>query len=123
MVSFVVRPINGKMTMVRKDEAARPRSAVSDLPAPMIISDRFDKPVMSMASGQLCESRSELRRTYRPDGNPQGKTYVEVGEEDITHFEPPKRDRKADRDAIERAISDVESGNAPPVLTTDMLKA
>ncbi len=60
---------------------------------------------------------------YRPDGNPAGKEYIEVGNENISDFKRPERDRKADRAAIERAISDVENGNAPPVLTTDMLKA
>lgn len=119
-VSYVVRPINGKMTLVRKDMAAplRPRGASSDFPTPRLVR-AFSEPVQSMADGKYYDTPADLRRSYKASHNPQGVDYIEVGNEDTTKFTPPKRDRKADRDAIERAINDVENGNVPPVLTTD----
>jgi hypothetical protein len=105
------------MTLVRKDQLPRgPEPGRSDLPLPHIVRP-FAEPVQSMADGKFYDDPASLRRTYRADGNPQGVEYVEVGNEDITKFTPPKRDRRADREAIERAISDVENGKAPPILT------
>jgi len=77
----------------------------------------FREPVQSMADGKYYDDPASLRATYKASNNPHGVDFLEVGNEDITGFTPPQRDRAADRDAIERAISDVESGNAPPVLT------
>lgn len=70
-----------------------------------------------MADGKFYHDAASLRATYKASNNPHGVDFVEVGNEDITRFTPPKRDRRANRDAIERAISDVENGNAPPVMT------
>lgn len=79
----------------------------------------FSEPVQSMADGKFYTDAASLRATYKASGNPQGIDYIEVGNEDITTFTPPQRDRKADREAIEKAINAVEYGDAPPVLTTD----
>lgn len=76
----------------------------------------FSDPVQSMADGKFYDDPAALRATYKASGNPQGIDYVEIGNEDVTTFTPPKRDRKADREAIERAICDVEAGNVPPIL-------
>lgn len=118
MACFVVRSVNGKMTLVPK-EKAKPlvsQDARSSLAFPSIIGT-FKEPLQSMADGKWYTDAASLRRSYKAANNPQGVDYLEVGNEDITKFSKPKRDRKADRDAIERAISDVASGNAPPVLT------
>ena len=88
----------------------------SSLPCPRIVRP-FSSPVQSMADGKYYDDPHSLRQSYKAQNNPQGVDYVEVGNEDITSFTPPKRDRKADRDAIERAINDVENGNVPPILT------
>lgn len=90
--------------------------ARSDLASPMLVR-AFSSPVQSMATGEWYDTPRDLERSYKASGNPQGIDYVCVGNEDTTRFTPPKRDRKADREAIERAICDVESGNAPPILT------
>lgn len=42
-----------------------------------------------MADGRTYSSKSALRATYKPNGNPQGESYVEVGNEPIR--EPPKQ--------------------------------
>lgn len=69
-----------------------------------------------MADGKYYDDPAALRATYKASGNPQGVDYIEVGNEDITTFTPPKPDRRANREAIERAIADVDAGRAPPVL-------
>lgn len=70
-----------------------------------------------MADGKFYDDPTSLRATYKAANNPHGVDFLEVGNEDMTKFTPPKRDRAANRDAIDRAISDVESGNAPPIMT------
>lgn len=95
------------------DGPAPQRSA---FPCPRLVRP-FREPVQSMADGKYYDDPASLRATYRAGNNPHGVDFVEVGNEDITTFTPPKRDRKANRDAIERAISEVESGNAPPIMT------
>lgn len=87
----------------------------SEFPCPRIVRP-FSDPVQSMADGRFYDDAASLRATYKASNNPQGVDYIEVGNEDITSFTPPQRDRKANREAIERAICEVESGNAPPIL-------
>lgn len=84
--------------------------ARSDLPSPHFICDTMDE-TKSMLDGKLYSSKSELRKTYKTAG------MIELGNEPMADFKCPERDRKGDRDAIERAIELVESGNAPPVMT------
>ncbi len=85
------------------DNHRRPDEALS---APSVISD--SQPfIQSMATGQWFDSKSELRKTYRPSGNPQGERYTEVGN-DPAHLRPrkkPKRDRMAVRAAVHGAFS------------------
>lgn len=92
------------------------RGQRSDLPLPSLVR-AFSSPVQSMADGKWYDTPADLRRSYKAENNPHGVDFIEVGNEDITKFTPPHRDRKADREAIERAINDVENGNVPPILT------
>jgi hypothetical protein len=55
----------------------------SDLPCPMVISDHIE-PVQSMADGNYYSSKSSLRKTYKPSGNPEGASYVELGNEKVS---------------------------------------
>lgn len=61
----------------------RTERAVSSLPSPMIISDHIET-VQSMADGNFYSSKSSLRKTYKPSGNPDGASYVELGNEKIS---------------------------------------
>src|SRR5690606_4751880 len=88
----------------------------SSMACPYIVRP-FSEPVQSMADGKSYDDPHSLRASYKAANNPLGVDFSEVGNEDITKFTPPQRDRKADREAIERAINDVENGNAPPILT------
>lgn len=84
-------------------------------PVPFIVRP-FSEPVQSMADGKYYDDQSSLRATYKAANNPQGVDYVEVGNEDITKFEAPKRDKQSSKDAIERAISKIDNGYVPPML-------
>lgn len=106
----------GRQRRIRVEEP-RPNNR-SALPLPIVIRP-FSEPVRSMANGKLCDTPRELEATYRASGNPQGKEYECVGDDPLPTFKRPTVDRKAQRDAIERAICDVDAGNVPRVLTTD----
>ena len=99
------------------DKPIRQRGARSGLPCPMVIRDSMDD-IQSMADGRIYDSKSALRRSYTADGNPQGRDYQEIGG---TEIEPAGRasvDKKALRDAVDKAMHDVETGQIP-----DSLKA
>lgn len=73
---------------------------------PTIMSDYID-PVQSQADGRTYDSKSALYRSYRADGNPQGIAYECVGNENITDFKRPTRDKSAAISAIKRALGDL----------------
>jgi hypothetical protein len=68
----------------------RTERAVSSLPSPMIISDHIE-PVQSMADGNYYSSKSSLRKTYKPSGNPEGVSYTELGTEKVSAPPAPKQ--------------------------------
>ena len=95
------------------EKPTRQRGASSGLPCPMVIRDSMDGDLQSMADGKWYDSKSALRRSYTADGNPQGRDYQEIGG---TEIEPAGRasvDKKALRDALDRAMHDVETGQIP----------
>lgn len=81
--------------------------ARSDLPTPMLIRDALDEPLQSQANGKWYETKSGLRASYLPSGNPDGIRYVEVGNDParLKPFQRPKRDPKTVRDAVDRAFA------------------
>ena len=103
---------NGRMIWRTIPEPCETRSS---LPIPYMKFDRIE-PVQSQADGKMYDSLSALRKTYRADGNPQGISYQEVGNEDLTKMPTPVRDPKKAMDAIERAESDIIAGRAPKIL-------
>lgn len=89
----------------------KPRSeARSSLAVPYFICDSMDE-TQSMLDGKYYTSKSELRATYKAAG------MIELGNEEMAPFKAPEKDRKGQRDAIERAICEVEAGNVRPALT------
>lgn len=83
---------------------ARTPGARGDFPTPMIGADNIGKHVQSAADGKWYDSKSALRATYLPSGNPQGIRYNEVGND--VQSPPPVKDNTAAIDrAIGRAIS------------------
>jgi len=105
---------DGRKLLRRTERAAPPRSS---FPTPALMRDSID-PCRGM-DGRMHDSLSSLRRTYRPDGNPQGERYDEIGNEElkpVTHT----FDRAQRRDDIKAAIEDVRNGRvAQPVILED----
>lgn len=83
----------------------------SDLGCPAIRSDTI-YPTRSVADGVEYTSRSEYERSLKAGGY----RILDGGEHPHDSWKPPVNDRKANRDAIERAICDVDAGRVPPVL-------
>ena len=80
------------------------------MPSPHFICDTMPE-TQSMLDGKYYSSKSELRATYKAAG------MIELGNEPMQPFKAPEKDRQGQRDAIERAICEVEAGNVPPMLT------
>lgn len=89
----------------------------SDLAIPYFVKDTIE-PCQSMADGKWYDSLSALRRTYRADGNPQGKEYVEIGNDSVLNDTwTPKQATEQDRvNAVRKAEQQVASGNVPPIV-------
>lgn len=105
MVSFVVRPIAGKMTLVRTDELPPVEVARSSLPTPRIVTDSM-APVQSMLDGKTYDSKSAIRATYKAAG------VTEVGN-DAARLRPrekPKTDRQAIKSTLDKAAARYERG-------------
>lgn len=117
MVSFVVRPIDGKMTLIRKDLAPRMPKARSDLASPTLIRD-FDAPVQSMANGEWYTSKRALAASHKASGNPHGQDFIELGNDDMPFVEH-KTDEKKLRDDIRAAKADLDAGWRPDVVALD----
>jgi len=62
---WIWHPIEKRL--VPAEKYVRPQSGRSDLPSPMIIADHM-KPVQSMLDGQMYDSKSALRATYKQAG-------------------------------------------------------
>ena len=95
---------------VEKSTPVRPARAT--FPTPMIASDSCDG-IQSMADGRHYDSKAALRRSYRADGNPQGRDYTEIGDAPVEANPVARPDRKAIRDAADKALHDVQAGNVP----------
>lgn len=79
--------------------------------APLVLTtDTLDQPVKSMADGRYYSSKAGLRATYRPSGNPQGESYVEIGNETSAIASRPQRDPKGIDDALHKALARYEAG-------------
>lgn len=85
--------------------------ARSNFPAPSIRRDSIE-PCMG-GDRRMHDSLSSYRRSLRPDGNPFGDSFVEIGNETAKQ-ETPQFDRKQRRDDIRAAIEDVKNGRVPP---------
>lgn len=85
------------------DNHRRPGEALS---APSIISDNQPH-LKSMADGKWYDSKSAMRKTYKPSGNPQGERYTEVGGDPaiLKPFKKPKPDRQKIKAAVHGAFS------------------
>lgn len=80
---------------------------------PRIYTGDEQEPLMSMADGKMYTSKAKMRASYKPSGNPQGATFVEIGD-DQSYKKQAQANRRPDekliRDATERAFADLSAG-------------
>lgn len=88
------------------------------LSAPMLGASDSIEPTWG-ADGKLHDSLSSYRKTLRPDGNPKGERFIEMGNEKPPKWKPPEFDRKTRRDDIRAGIADVKAGRVPRLATGD----
>lgn len=86
------------------------KSLRADLPCPATISDTLAAPLYSGADGKQYTSKSALRGSYLPGGNPDGIRYEEVGNEKISAAPAYKPDDKAIDASIMKAMSQLGHG-------------
>lgn len=86
---------NGRLVEKGGPDDIRPLAARSSLPFPMIISDEM--PAAEHVDGKFYTSKRGFRAVTRERG------YIELGNEKQTPAAPPKPDRKAIRESLERA--------------------
>lgn len=99
----------GKKRLVDLNKPAPLPAAKSDIGFPMIISDQMLSPLQSMADGKMYDSRSQMLKSYKASGNPQGVDYEIVGDAPIEPYSRPSRtkeDEKATHAAISRALDE-----------------
>jgi hypothetical protein len=85
----------------------------SGFPCPMVIRDSIGGDLQSMADGKWYDSKSALRRSYTADGNPQGRDYTELGDTPIEGAGRSPIDKRGIKDAVDKALHDVETGQIP----------
>lgn len=91
-----------------------PRPQRSSFPCPQLRRDSI-APVQSMADGRTYDSLSDLRRTYRADGNPQGIEYREVGDEPRTDPVMPRVTKEECAVLLDKAEAAIARGEVPDV--------
>lgn len=101
---------NGKGRQVYRPVPEPKSDKRSSLAMPYFRQDSIE-PCMGM-DGKMHDTLSGYRKTLRPDGNPKGERYLELGNDSLPDFEAPKFDRKKRRDDIKRTIAEVKSGKA-----------
>lgn len=80
--------------------------------APRVQSDCID-PIFGF-DGKKYDSLSAYRQTMKPENNPKGERYYEIGPGEQPKFKPKEFDRKQRRDDIKAAIADIKAGRLPP---------
>jgi hypothetical protein len=100
--NFALIDFSKEIVVPRKE---RPQPKRSELPCPRIASDTME-PVQSQVDGQIYDSKSGIRRSYKVHG------VEEIGNDParLRPFVRPKNDRRKIKDAVEKAKARVERG-------------
>lgn len=80
---------------------------------PRIDTSDEQPPLVSMADGKTYTSKAAMRESYKPGGNPQGATFVEVGDDQSYKKQASERRKPKDgviTDAVDRAFADLQNG-------------
>lgn len=78
--------------------------------APNVIRDELPTARQSQVTGTWHDSKRGLRSTYQPSGNPDGKLYVEIGNEVQKPFKRAPTDNRKIRDSMEKAKAKLANG-------------
>lgn len=108
---------DGKRYLRKRDQSASARREVN---FPMIGRGDTIDPCCG-ADGKFYTSLSAYRATLKPDGNPKGERFIEMGDQELPPFKAPEFDRQSRRDAIKAGIQDVKEGRVAPLVTGDQL--
>lgn len=80
---------------------------------PRIHTGDEQEPTLSMADGKMYTSKSAMRASYKPSGNPQGASFVEVGD-DQSYKKQAQANRTPDpsliTESVDRAFADLQNG-------------
>lgn len=101
----------------REERAFLRRLNQGELACPAVISDTM-RPVQSMLDGQMYDSKSRLRRTYREGGVEEVGNDASIGRVDRVDAEKQRRKRESDRQEREAVKAAVERGISQANLTT-----
>lgn len=104
-----------KVTGEKQPFVSRSYNDDNPFPVPRVSTADSQEPLVSMADGKTYTSKAAMRESYKAANNPQGVNYIEVGHE--TRAKPqvkPKPDRKAIKDAVDRAASEMRTRNELP---------
>ncbi len=109
MATFVYTP-DGLMNKTTGQITPFNRSAPPVLPR--IDTSDDQEPLQSMADGKWYTSKAKMRESYKASNNPQGVSFVEIGNQpDYAKKKPmPKADRTGIREALNRAEADLNNG-------------
>jgi hypothetical protein len=101
--NFALIDFSKEIVVERRPPMPQPKR--SDLPAPRIASDIMP-PVQSQVDGQIYESKSGIRRSYKVHG------VEEIGNDParLKPFVRPKNDRRKIKETVEKAVARVERG-------------
>lgn len=99
--------IDWSVPIPKAEPKQRRGGARGDFPCPAVVSDDIGQAVYSGADGKQYTSKSALRATYRPEGNPQGYHYEEVGNEPIKPREVTT-DKAGIRESIRKAMANAK---------------
>lgn len=80
---------------------------------PRIDTSDEQEPLMSMADGKMYTSKKAMRDSYKPSGNPQGASFVEIGDDQSYKTKAQANRKPADSviaDAVDRAYADLNNG-------------
>lgn len=110
MTTYVFTP---EGLMDKETGIVTPFNRNAPIKMPRINTSDEQAPTMSMADGKMYTSKAAMRESYKPGGNPQGATFVEIGD-DQSYKKQAQANRKPDenliREATERAFADLNAG-------------
>ena len=80
-------------------------------PLPMVMRGDDQEPLRSMADGKIYTSKAAMRESYRAANNPEGKEFVEVGNE-MDYVNPVHKPLEVRKEDVAEAVIKAEAAVA-----------